>query len=66
MDERGWIKPKVGLFEISAPLQAGDVTTFWVYARDEHGQMLDPDISEFKGAPWSCSIGTSASAHAVD
>jgi molecular chaperone DnaK len=44
----GWIKPKAGLFEITVPLQVGDVTTFWVYARDERGQMLDPDMSEFK------------------
>ena len=44
----GWIKPKAGLFEVTAPLQLGGVTTFWVYARNEHGHMLETDTPEFK------------------
>jgi molecular chaperone DnaK len=44
----GWMKPKVGFFEIDVPLKEGDITTFWVYARDERGQLLDTDTPEFK------------------
>ena len=44
----GWMKPKVGFFEIAVPLKEGDITTFWVYARDERGQLLDTDTPEFK------------------
>jgi molecular chaperone DnaK len=44
----GWMKPKGGFFEIVVPLKEGDITTFWVYARDERGQLLDTDTPEFK------------------
>jgi len=44
----GWIKPKTGLFELNVPLAVGGVTTFWVYARNEKGQLLDTDTPEFK------------------
>jgi molecular chaperone DnaK len=44
----GWMKPKVGFFEIAVPLKEGDITTFWVYARDVRGQLLDTDTPEFK------------------
>lgn len=44
----GWMKPKGGFFEIAVPLKEGDITTFWVYARDERGQLLDTDTPEFK------------------
>ena len=44
----GWMKPKGGFFEIAVPLKEGDITTFWVYARDERGQLLETDTPEFK------------------
>jgi len=44
----GWMKPKGEFFEIAVPLKEGDITTFWVYARDERGQLLDTDTPEFK------------------
>jgi molecular chaperone DnaK len=44
----GWIKPQAGIFEVMAPLQVGEVTTFWVYARNHTGQALDVDTPEFK------------------
>jgi molecular chaperone DnaK len=37
-----------GLFEIAAPLKEGDITTFWVYARDRRGQLLETDTPEFR------------------
>ncbi len=42
------MKPKEGFFEISVPLKEGDITTFWVYGRDERGQLLETDTPEFK------------------
>jgi molecular chaperone DnaK len=44
----GWIRPKNGFFEISAPLKECDITTFWLYARDTRGQLLEIDTPEFK------------------
>ena len=44
----GWMKLKEGFFEISAPLKEGDITTFWVYARDGRGQLLETDTPEFR------------------
>jgi len=44
----GWMKLKDGLFEISVPLKEGDITTFWVYARDGRGQILETDTPEFR------------------
>ena len=44
----GWMKLKEGFFEISVPLKEGDITTFWVYARDGRGQLLETDTPEFK------------------
>ena len=44
----GWMKLKNGCFEISAPLKEGDITTFWVYARDGRGQLLETDTPEFR------------------
>jgi molecular chaperone DnaK len=44
----GWMKLKGGFFEISAPLKEGDITTFWVYARDGRGQLLETDTPEFR------------------
>ncbi|HYW38103.1 MAG TPA: Hsp70 family protein [Terriglobales bacterium] len=44
----GWMKLKDGLFEISVPLKEGDIATFWVYARDGRGQILETDTPEFR------------------
>lgn len=44
----GWMKLKDGCFEVSAPLKEGDITTFWVYARDGRGQLLETDTPEFR------------------
>jgi molecular chaperone DnaK len=44
----GWMKLEDGFFEISVPLKEGDITTFWVYARDRRGQLLETDTPEFK------------------
>ena len=44
----GWMKLKDGFFEIPVPLKEGDITTFWVYARDGRGQLLETDTPEFK------------------
>lgn len=44
----GWIRAQSALFEVEAPLHLGEVTTFWVYARDSRGQMLETDVPEFK------------------
>lgn len=44
----GWIKPDEGFFEIPVSLKEGSITTFWVYARDGQGRLLDTDTTEFK------------------
>jgi molecular chaperone DnaK len=44
----GWIRPQNDIFEVTAPLQVGEITTFWVYARNQSGQLLDVDTPEFK------------------
>jgi len=44
----GWIKPADGFFETPVPLKEGAVTTFWIYARDSHGHLLQTDTTEFK------------------
>lgn len=44
----GWIKPRDGLFETPVSIKAGDVTTFWVYARDAQGQLIETDTPDFK------------------
>ena len=44
----GWMKPKGGVFETPVSLKEGDITTFWVYARDGQGRLLETDIPEFK------------------
>lgn len=42
----GWFTPKQGLFEITLVLKPQDVTTFWLYARDGRGNLLEPDVTE--------------------
>jgi molecular chaperone DnaK len=44
----GWMKPKEGFFEILVSLKEADITTFWVYARDGRGQLLETDTPEFR------------------
>jgi molecular chaperone DnaK len=44
----GWIKPDEGFFEIPVSLKEGSITTFWVYARDGLGRLLDTDTTEFR------------------
>jgi molecular chaperone DnaK len=43
----GWMKPRDGLFETPVSLKEGDITTFWVYARDGQGRLLETDTPEF-------------------
>ena len=44
----GWIKTDNGVFETPVSLKEGAITTFWVYARDGQGRLLDADTTEFK------------------
>jgi molecular chaperone DnaK len=44
----GWITPHDGVFETPVSLKENAVTTFWVYARDRRGRLLDTDTTEFK------------------
>ncbi len=44
----GWIKLKNGLFDTTVSLKEGDITTFWVYARDEQGHLVETDAPEFR------------------
>lgn len=43
----GWMKVRDGFFETPVSLKTGSVTTFWVYARDGKGQLLETDTPEF-------------------
>lgn len=44
----GWMLLKNGLFETPVSLKEGDITTFWVYARDGQGRLVETDMPEFK------------------
>lgn len=44
----GWIKPDGGVFETPISMKQNVITTFWVYARDGRGRLLDTDTTEFK------------------
>ncbi len=44
----GWIIPNRGVFETPVSLKDCAITTFWVYARDGQGRLLDTDTTEFK------------------
>lgn len=44
----GWIRPENGFFEVMVSLKHGDITTLWVYARDEQGRLIETDTPEFK------------------
>src|ERR1700688_388863 len=44
----GWITPDAGVFETPVSLKEGGITTFWIYARDRQGRLLDTDTTEFK------------------
>jgi molecular chaperone DnaK len=41
------MKPRNGFFETPVSLKEGDITTFWVYARDGKGRLLETDTPEF-------------------
>jgi len=43
----GWIRPRDGFFETPVSLKEADITTFWVYARDGQGRLLETDTPEF-------------------
>jgi molecular chaperone DnaK len=43
----GWMKLKDGYFEVPVSLKEGDSTTFWVYARDGQGRLMETDTAEF-------------------
>jgi molecular chaperone DnaK len=44
----GWMKLKEGFFETPVSLKEGDIMTFWVYARDGQGRLLETDTPEFR------------------
>jgi molecular chaperone DnaK len=44
----GWIKPHDGVFETPVLLKESSLTTFWIYARDGQGRLLETDATEFK------------------
>jgi molecular chaperone DnaK len=44
----GWIRPQKGSFEVMVWLKHGDVTTFWLYARDAQGRLIETDAPELK------------------
>jgi molecular chaperone DnaK len=43
----GWVKPIDTGFEIPLTIKEGDLTTFWVYARNDKGDLLETDRPEF-------------------
>lgn len=43
----GWLKLNKGMFETPVALNEGGVTTFWVYARNATGGILETDRPEF-------------------
>ena len=43
----GWLKLNKGVFETPVALKEGAVTTFWVYARNATGDILETDKPEF-------------------
>jgi molecular chaperone DnaK len=44
----GWLKPLDGLFEVTLTLRPGELTTYFVYARDGQGRALEVDTPELK------------------
>ena len=44
----GWIKPRDGFFETPVSLKEDEITTFWVYARDGQGRLIETDTPEFR------------------
>lgn len=43
----GWMTLKDDLFDVTAALQEGKQTRFWVYARDKAGKLIDIEPGEF-------------------
>lgn len=44
----GWLSTSGGFFETAVQLSPADITTFWTYARDSQGRLLDTQPSEFR------------------
>jgi molecular chaperone DnaK len=44
----GWLTPRDGFFETNVSLKECDITTFWVYARDGQGRLIETDTPEFR------------------
>jgi molecular chaperone DnaK len=44
----GWIPIEDGLFETSVSLKHNDITTFWLYARDQKGELIPTDTTQFE------------------
>jgi molecular chaperone DnaK len=44
----GWMMPKGGLFETPVALKEGDISAFWIYARNAQGRLLETDPAEFR------------------
>jgi molecular chaperone DnaK len=44
----GWIHLQDDFFETPVSLKENDITTFWLYARDEQGNLVATDITEFE------------------
>ena len=61
----GWMRPKGGFFETPVALKEGDISTFWVYARDGQGRLIDTDPAEFQSPARARSVGTPAPPHAL-
>ncbi|HAM34542.1 MAG TPA: hypothetical protein DCP85_01260 [Elusimicrobia bacterium] len=43
----GWMALNDELFDVTAALQEGKLTRYWIYARDKTGQLLDIEPGEF-------------------
>ena len=61
----GWIRPKGGFFETPVALKEGDISSFWVYARDGQGRLIDTDPAEIQSPARARSVGTPAPPHAL-
>ncbi len=44
----GWLSTSGGFFETTVQLSPADITTFWTYARDSRGRLLETQPSEFR------------------
>jgi molecular chaperone DnaK len=44
----GWIQTQDGFFETTVSLKENDITTFWFYVRDERGDLIATNVTEFE------------------